>query len=83
MLPPRSVFVARFCAGAFAMAVALSLWNGTTEWTAAFRGLLAATACALLIPPLYGPVEQAWAEGEEREAALSTAVPVKQGNARQ
>lgn len=62
MLPPRSVFLARSSAGAFALAAALSLWNGTTEWTAAGRGLAAAVVCALLVPTLYGPVERAWAE---------------------
>jgi hypothetical protein len=54
------VLVVQACAGAFALAAALSLWNGTTEWTAAFRGLAAAVACAVLVPALYTPIERAW-----------------------
>ena len=64
MLPTRSTMVARASAGAFGLAAALSLWNGTTEWTASFRGLLAALACAILVPPIYGPVERAWAQSQ-------------------
>jgi hypothetical protein len=84
MLPTRSTMVARASAGAFGLAAGLSLWNGTTEWTASFRGLLAAVACAILVPPIYGPVERAWANAQQNPApapAAPAAAP-KSGSAR-
>ncbi|MFN0205089.1 MAG: hypothetical protein ACKVS6_02100 [Planctomycetota bacterium] len=59
MLPPRQVVVARTSAGAFALAAGLSLLNGTTEWTAAFRGLISALAIVCIVPILYNLLERA------------------------
>ncbi len=53
MLPRRPVIVARSAAGGFGLAFALALASGSTEWTAAIRGLVAASVCALVMPFLY------------------------------
>lgn len=58
MLPPRKVVVARSSAGAFGLAAGLSLLNGTTEWTAAYRGMSAAVVTVFIVPFLYGWLEQ-------------------------
>lgn len=60
MLPPRPLVVARSSAGVFALVAGLSLINGTTEWTAAFRGLAAATAAVVIAPYFYDWLERAW-----------------------
>lgn len=69
MLPSNSAFVARASACAFGLAAGLSLWNGTTEWTAAFRGMIAATACAVVVPRLYNPVAAAFRESQQNDGA--------------
>jgi hypothetical protein len=71
MLPTRKTMAVRLSAGVFGLAAALSLWNGTTEWTAAFRGLIAAIACALLVPPIYGPLRDSWLESQQNAAAAA------------
>ncbi|MBI3820847.1 MAG: hypothetical protein HY286_19320 [Planctomycetes bacterium] len=58
MLPPRPLVVARCSAGAFALVASLSLLNGTTEWTAAYRGLAAAIITVVIAPFLYNSLER-------------------------
>jgi hypothetical protein len=74
MLPPRQVVVAKASAGAFALAAGLSLLNGTTEWTAAFRGLFAALVIVCIAPLLYNIIAKSLSAG----AAGSAPAPAMQ-----
>lgn len=71
MLPPRSLVVARTSAGAFALVAGLSLVNGTTEWTAAFRGLGAAVVIVYITPFFYNAFERALTPEPEAPANVN------------
>jgi multisubunit Na+/H+ antiporter MnhG subunit len=66
MLPAREVILAHATAGAFGLVVGLSLVAGASELTAAFRGLVAAIAAALVAPFLHRTLEQALTPGERK-----------------
>jgi len=73
MFPRRSVIVTRAAAGGFGLVVGLSLLSGAGEWTAAFRGLLAALACAFLAPSIYAAIDAAVHPATAAGAAVAAA----------